>query len=257
MVEQTPDLREAFGLEARANAITRVEVGGSFKPINAKASTQDGLNPSHTVLDEVHAHKTHDLLNVLQSAAGARANPLWLYTTTEGYETPGPWPELRHFARQVLEGVIEADHFLALYYAVDEKDDDFDEAAWPKANPLMDVNPLLLAEIRKAAIEAKAMPGRRGIPHQAAESAKRGGGVLGRSSKVEGVRRADRPRVAVETSLLGRIGPCEHAGSDRVPAGVADRRQALHLRDALGAVGSRGAANRARDGALRRVDRAG
>jgi phage terminase large subunit-like protein len=160
MVEKEADLREAYTLTAYANAIARADVGGTFKPINAKASTQDGLNPSHVVLDEVHAHKTHDLLNVLQSAAGARANPLWLYTTTEGYETPGPWPELRHFAKQVLEEVVEADHFFALYFAVDDKDDDFDESKWVKANPLMDVNPVLATELRKAAIEAKAMPGR-------------------------------------------------------------------------------------------------
>jgi phage terminase large subunit-like protein len=160
MIELTSDLREAYGLETWANAISRAEIGGSFKPINAKASTQDGLNPSHVELDEVHAHKTHDLLNVLQSAAGARANPLWLYTTTEGYETPGPWPELRSFAKQVLEGAVEADHFLALLFTLDEKDDDFDASKWIKANPLMDVNPILAEEIRKAAIDAKAMPGR-------------------------------------------------------------------------------------------------
>lgn len=80
MVEKKPALREAFGMECWANAVTRFDNGGSFKPINAKASTQDGLNPSHTALDEIHAHKTADLLNVLQSAAGARRNPLWLFT---------------------------------------------------------------------------------------------------------------------------------------------------------------------------------
>jgi phage terminase large subunit-like protein len=163
IVERTADLREAFTLEPFANAIARYEVGGTFKPINAKASTQDGLNPSHVGLDEIH-----DLLNVLRSAAGARRNPLFLYTTTEGYENPGPWGEIRHFAKQVLEEVVEADHFLAVYYSVDDEDkedgipadDDFDESAWRKANPLMDVNPILLKEIRKEAIEAKAMPGR-------------------------------------------------------------------------------------------------
>lgn len=168
MVEKTPALRDAFGLEAFANAIPSYSNGGSFMPINAKASTQDGLNPSTTILDEIHAHKTHDLLNVLRSAAGARANPLFLFTTTEGYETPGPWPELRHFAEQVLLEIVEADHFLAVIYAVDEADeeagtpadDDFDESTWIKANPLIEVNPILLAEIRKEAIEAKAMPGR-------------------------------------------------------------------------------------------------
>jgi len=171
MVEQTPDLRDAFNIEVFANAITNWAVGGNLKPINAHASTQDGLNPSHTALDEIHAHKTHDLLNVLKSAAGARRNALWLYTTTEGYETPGPWPEIRLFAQQVLSGLIEADHFLFLIFSLDEQvgqpgeadykpaDDDFDESKWPKANPLMDVNPILEREIRKAAIEAKQMPG--------------------------------------------------------------------------------------------------
>lgn len=167
MVEKTSALREAFGLEPFANAIASYPNGGSFKPINAKASTQDGLNPSCTVLDEIHAHPNHDLLNVLKSAAGARRNPLWLFLTTEGYENPGPWPEEREFLKKVLLGLIEADHYLAFYFAVDEEslehdtaeDDDFDERAWRKANPLMDVNPLLLAEIRKAAIDAKEKPG--------------------------------------------------------------------------------------------------
>ena len=167
MVEKTSDLRSAFGLEPFANAIASYNNGGTYKPINAKASTQDGLNPSCTILDEIHAHKDHDLMNVLKSAAGARRNPLFLYLTTEGYANAGPWEEEREFAKKVLRGLIEADHYLAVYYAVDEKDedlgteadDDFDEAAWRKANPLMDVNPILLGEIRKAAIEAKDKPG--------------------------------------------------------------------------------------------------
>jgi phage terminase large subunit-like protein len=172
MVEQTQDLREAFNLEVFASAIVNWQVGGNFKPINAHASTQDGLNPSHVALDEIHAHKTHDLLNVLQSAAGARLNALWLYTTTEGYETPGPWPEMRHYAHQVLSGILEADHFFPLIFALDdqigevgqpgyrEADGDFDSTKWQKANPLMDVNPILEREITKAAADAKQMPGR-------------------------------------------------------------------------------------------------
>jgi phage terminase large subunit-like protein len=172
MVEKTPALRSEFLVEPFANAIVCHRNGATFKPINAKASTQDGLNPSAVVLDEIHAHKNHDLVNVIRSAAGARANPLFLFTTTEGYENAGPWPELRHFARQVLEGIVEADHFLAVYYSLDDEegtkgeadyrpaDNEFDESKWIKANPLLDVNPNLLREIRKEAIEAKQMPGR-------------------------------------------------------------------------------------------------
>lgn len=166
MIEKEPELAAQFDLEVFSSSIFREEIGGVFKPINSKASTQDGLNPSHISLDEIHAHKTRDLVDVLRSAAGARRSPLWLYTTTEGYESPGPWAELRNFAQQILENIVKADHFLALYYSLDDDepsgrkgDDDFDESKWIKANPLMEVNPLLLREIRKLAIEAKAMPG--------------------------------------------------------------------------------------------------
>lgn len=160
MVEKTSALRDTFTLEPLANAIVRHEIGGVCKPINAKASTQDGLNPSVCALDEIHAHKDHDLLNVLRSAAGARRAPLFLYTTTEGYENPGPWAELRSYSQQLLQGLVEGQHFLACFFAVDDKDDDFDEATWIKANPLMSVNPHLASEIRKEAAEARSMPGR-------------------------------------------------------------------------------------------------
>ena len=160
MADKRPQLREAFNVECFTRAVTCYENGGLFKAINAKASTQDGLNPSCAILDEIHAHRTHDLLNVLQSAAGGRRNPLFLFTTTEGYETPGPWPEMRKFGQQVLEGVIEADHFLVIFYAIDDKDDEFDESVWPKANPLISVSDPLLKAIRKEATEAKSMPGR-------------------------------------------------------------------------------------------------
>ncbi len=160
MVEKTPDIQEHFGMKPYANSIASYDNGGSFKPINAKASTQDGLNPTCVVLDEIHAHKDSDLLNVLRSAAGARRSPLFLFCTTEGYESPGPWHELRSFAKQVLEGIIKADHFFCVYYAIDDEDDEFDEACWIKANPLMTVNPILREEIMKEAIEARAMPGK-------------------------------------------------------------------------------------------------
>jgi phage terminase large subunit-like protein len=160
MADKQPQFREAFNVECFTRAISCYENGGLFKAINAKASTQDGLNPSCAILDEIHAHKTHDLLNVLQSSAGGRQNPLFLFTTTEGYETPGPWPEMRKFGQQVLDGVINADHFLIILYAIDDKDDEFDETIWMKANPLLSVSGPLLKAIRKEATEAKSMPGR-------------------------------------------------------------------------------------------------
>lgn len=172
MVEVSSALREGYHLEPYNNSIVARKCLGSFKPINSKASTQDGLNPSAVLLDEIHAHKTHDLVNVLRSASGARNNSLFLFTTTEGYETAGPWPELRQFAKQILEGTVEADHFFVVFYALDDEqgkkgepdyvpaDDEFDEAKWIKANPLIEVNPTLFKKIQEEASEAKRLPGR-------------------------------------------------------------------------------------------------
>jgi phage terminase large subunit-like protein len=158
MVNKRADLRATFELEAFAHSIARYDTESSFKPINAKASTQDGLNPSHVCCDEIHAHKTPDLINVLRSAAGARKNALWLYTTTEGFETPGPWPELREFAKRILQGVVKADHYLAVLWTMEEDDDELDESKWPKANPLIWVNPDILRVMRELAIEARNVP---------------------------------------------------------------------------------------------------
>jgi phage terminase large subunit-like protein len=159
MVDKLPSLQAAFQLETFSSAIVRYQVGGTFKPINARASSQDGLNPSAVCLDELHAHRTHDLRNVLVSAAGARRNPLFLTTTTEGYESPGPWPEERSFAQSVLQGVIEADHYLAAIFCLDDEDDDFDGSRWIKANPLLRANPQLFAAIERDASEARQKPG--------------------------------------------------------------------------------------------------
>lgn len=170
MVDKSEALRQNFDLETFANSIARYEVGGSFKPINSKASTQDGLNPSYTSIDEIHAHKSPELLNVLRSAAGGRRSPLWLYTTTEGYPNPGPWGELRAFALRLLEGAIApakrqathemrpGDHFLAVLFMMDDEDDELDESKWPKSNPLIYSNPLILEEMRKLADSARQMP---------------------------------------------------------------------------------------------------
>jgi phage terminase large subunit-like protein len=159
MIERRSDLASAFDLEVFANSIVRYSTQGTFKPINSKASTQDGLSPSCLIFDELHAQRSHDLRNVLASAAGARSNPLTIYATTEGYESPGPWPEERAFAQSVLRGVVDADHYLALIFAVDERDDDFDNSKWIKANPLLEANPVLKVAIERNALEAKAKPG--------------------------------------------------------------------------------------------------
>jgi phage terminase large subunit-like protein len=139
MVQRSPLLRQ-LGARAFTNAI--ITADGSIKPVNAKASTQDGLNPSCIVLDESHAQK-FGLHDVLKSAQGARANPLMLCPTTAGYDLLSVGYALRTTLTKVLQQVFEADHFLGIIYTLDDADDWRDARVWVKANPMLGVTPTL------------------------------------------------------------------------------------------------------------------
>jgi phage terminase large subunit-like protein len=131
-----------------------------MRPINAKASTQDGLNPSCIVLDESHA-QTFELHDVLKSAQGARRNPLLLCPTTAGYNQLSIGYALRTTLCKVLDGVLEAEHLLGLIYTLDAGDDWRDERVWIKANPMLGVTPSL-DWMRQYSVDAQQTPGLEG-----------------------------------------------------------------------------------------------
>ena len=168
MARRTTALREAFGLQVWSRSIT--EPGGGYvQTINSKGSTQDGHNPHLAVLDELHAHKDRALYDVIDSAFGARRNPLLWIITTAGFDTEGVCYEQRTFATKVLESVVEANHFFGIIYTLDAADeaagtpadDPYDERVWIKSNPNYGVS-VLPATMRSAATEAKEQPGKAG-----------------------------------------------------------------------------------------------
>lgn len=158
MAELTPDFREAFGVEVWARSITCRDNGGYVQTINAKASTQDGWNPHAGILDELHAHKTRALYDVIKSAFGSRQNPLLWVITTAGYDTTGVCYEQRKLVAKILDGVLVADHYFGIIFTLDEGDDPLDETKWIKANPMLGITPTL-ESMRSYAVEAAASPG--------------------------------------------------------------------------------------------------
>jgi len=158
MVEKTVSLREAFGLQVWARSITEPS-GGYIQTINSKGSTQDGHNPHVAVLDELHAHKDRALYDVIDSAFGARRNPLLWIITTAGFDSEGVCYEQRTYLTQVLEGVVEGDHYFGIIYTLDEGDKPYDASVWLKANPNLGVS-VQLTNMKTAASEAYAQPGK-------------------------------------------------------------------------------------------------
>jgi len=157
MVTASKWLRDQ-NVQALANAI--ITPTASIRPVNARASTQDGLNPSCIVLDESHAQK-FALHDVLKSAQGARLNPLLLCPTTAGYDLLSVGYALRSTVTKILQGVFETDHVLGIIYTLDEGDDWRDETVWIKANPMLGVTPTI-EWVRRYAADAQQTPGLEG-----------------------------------------------------------------------------------------------
>jgi phage terminase large subunit-like protein len=157
MVKRSPWLRD-LGFVAYANAVVFQDTNA--KPINAKSSTQDGLNPSFISLDESHA-QTFELYDVLKSAQGARVNPALWAPTTAGYNLTSVGYALRATAMKILEGVLESDHTFVVLYELDETDRWDDETTWIKAAPMIGVTPTI-EYLRRYRDDAIATPGLQG-----------------------------------------------------------------------------------------------
>lgn len=124
-----------------------------MRALDAQGKRQDGLNPHAVINDEVHAWEKRALYDVLKSAMGARAQPLMINITTAGFNFAGVCYALRGYAVRILKGAIADDSVFPAIWTLDEADDPWDTANWPKANPNWNVSvyPLAMeAEARTA-----------------------------------------------------------------------------------------------------------
>jgi phage terminase large subunit-like protein len=55
--------------------------------LGADSNTLDGLNPHGNIVDELHAHRDRGVWDVLDSAMGARRQPMTIAITTAGTTT--------------------------------------------------------------------------------------------------------------------------------------------------------------------------
>jgi len=138
MSRRSPEFTKHFGVKVGAKTTRVLEVPASaskFMPLSADAHTLDGLNVSFAAIDELHAHPTRGVWDVIDTATGARVNPLILAITTAGVDIGGICHEKMSYLHKVLEGTQEDDTFFGINYTVDDGDDWRLEATWKKANP--------------------------------------------------------------------------------------------------------------------------
>ena len=157
MALREPEFLARFGLDVGKHDITAPSVASSMKPLNAEGSTLDGLNIHGCSVDEVHAHKTRAVWDVLDSATGARSQPLICAITTAGFDRSGICYELRDYSIKVLEDTVQDETWFASIYTIDEGDIWHDPKVWRKANPNLGIS-VKLDDMEASCRKALAQP---------------------------------------------------------------------------------------------------
>ncbi len=157
MVKASPDLIDV--IQVYKNSLTRIDKAQKYEPLGADEDTLDGLNVHAAIVDELHAHKTRGVYDLMETGTSARRQPLLFAITTAGTDQTEAsicW-EQHVYVEQILRGVIEDDTYFGFICNMDEKDDWQDERNWHKANPNLGVSKKL-DYMRDQALKAKNMP---------------------------------------------------------------------------------------------------
>lgn len=171
MARKEPELCAALGLQVGAHAITVLDSDSTAQPLSAEANTLDGLNVSGAIVDELHAHPTRAVWDVIETATGSRSQPLVIAITTAGFDRSSVCYEQRSYVESVLSAVLarhegmgyetkgnthDDETYFGVIYTLDDGDDWQDEANWLKANPNLGVS-VYADDIRRLAKKAAQM----------------------------------------------------------------------------------------------------
>jgi phage terminase large subunit-like protein len=133
MVQKTPSLKQR--IRVFVSNLSVQETASKLEPLGADADTMDGLNPHGAVIDELHAHKNRSIVDVMETATGARRQPLQFEITTAGFDRHSVCWEHHDYSAKILEGILEDDSWFAFIASADAGDDWRDPRTWAKANP--------------------------------------------------------------------------------------------------------------------------
>ena len=95
------------------------------EPLSSDSKSLDGLDTHFASLDELHAHPTREVYDLIDDSIGARSQPLISIITTAGFNQTGICYEIREYLTQILKGTIQDDSFFGMIFTLDTKKD------WP------------------------------------------------------------------------------------------------------------------------------
>lgn len=152
LAERTPALKGK--VKAFAKRVVHVRSGSYIEVVSSSADAQHGANIHGGIIDELHVHKTPDLVETIETGRGSRTQPLVVIITTADSGKPDTiYDRKRRYVEQLARAVIKDESVYGVVWAADEGDDPHAETTWRKANPGYGISPTrayLAAESRKA-----------------------------------------------------------------------------------------------------------
>src|SRR5699024_9573904 len=107
--------------------LTHTKDGSYIRPLSRDTGAVDGFEPFLAVIDEYHAAKTNEMLELIQSGQGNLLQSLIFIISTAGFDLNAPmytdeWP----YAKDILSEVYTDDEYFAVIneqYSENEKKD--------------------------------------------------------------------------------------------------------------------------------------
>jgi phage terminase large subunit-like protein len=170
MARANKGMQARFGATVTAHNIHVLKTASKFEALSAEGSTLDGLNTHIGIIDELHAHKTRAVYDVVETSIGKRTQSMLWVITTSGSDRAGICYEVRGFVTQILNdvlirhdglgykiegsGAVDESQF-GIIYTIDDTDDWTSEDALIKANPNWGVSvmPEIVIPLQQKAVQ--------------------------------------------------------------------------------------------------------
>lgn len=108
--------------------------------LSSKTQNKDGFNISKTYLDESHdiaeENGQSEIAEACWRGMSSKDEPLFLNCTTQGFNRECYLDNKISYAKRVIEGEIDDEHFIAFLFEQDSEQEIWqDESTWEKSNP--------------------------------------------------------------------------------------------------------------------------
>lgn len=139
MIEASPELSAITRLYR--DAIELPKAGSVYRVLSAEAYSKEGLNPSATIFDELHAQPNRELFDVLSLAMGSRGRLATLIAiTTAGTRTDQTGGDsiafnLYNYGKKIATQELDDESFFMAWWEAPAEADHRRAETWEIANP--------------------------------------------------------------------------------------------------------------------------